>query len=302
MVVTPRNFVLNFRKLQPLRKHYAIIGMATVADDYPLYFEATNEKGLSMAGLNFPKNAHYYQLDDTKDNVTPFEFIPWVLGQCADLTQVRALLQRINLTKIPFSQDLPLSPLHWIIADSNGAITVETLLDGMKVYENPVGVLTNNPPFDIQLFYLNNYINLSAKEPVDRFASGLTLDRYSRGMGGLGLPGDLSSASRFVRATFTKLNSVSGTGEAESISQFFHILGAVTQQRGCAILGEEKYEITRYTSCCNTDRGIYYFTTYENSRICGVNMHDCDLSTDFLYEFMLPIEQDVCMINMLRRK
>ena len=92
-------------------------------------------------------------------------------------------------------------------------------------------------------------------------------------MGALGLPGDLSSASRFARVAFTKMNSISGDSEAESISQFFHILGSVDQQRGCCEVTEGKYEITLYTSCCNATKGIYYYTTYENHQISAVNMH-----------------------------
>ena len=145
------------------------------------------------------------------------------------------------------------------------------------IYDNPVGVLTNNPPFDEQLFQLNNYMHLSPKTPKNSFSDKLSLNAYSRGMGALGLPGDLSSQSRFVRAAFVKMNSLSGNSENESVSQFFHILGAVDQQRGCCEVGEGKYEITIYTSCCNADKGIYYYTTYDNHQITAVNMYNEDL-------------------------
>lgn len=92
-------------------------------------------------------------------------------------------------------------------------------------------------------------------------------------MGALGLPGDLSSASRFVRVAFTKMNAFSGDSEKESVSQFFHILGSVDQQRGCCEVADGKYEITLYTSCCNVTKGIYYYTTYENHQISAVDMH-----------------------------
>ena len=273
VVVTPRKFPFHFRKVEDLQEHYAIIGMATVADGYPLYYEATNEKGLSMAGLNFPGNADYKEEAEGKDNVTPFEFIPWILGQCATIAEVKEKLARMNLVRINFSEKLPLSPLHWMISDKDASITVESVKEGLKFYDNPVGVLTNNPPFDMQMFYLNNFLNLSCEEPDNRFAKELPLRAYSRGMGAMGMPGDLSSASRFVRAVFTKMNAVSGDSESESISQFFHILGAVAQQRGCVYMGDGKYEITIYTSCCNTDKGIYYYTTYENSQITAVDMY-----------------------------
>ena len=286
MVVTPRNFPFEFRAMGRLDSHYAIIGMAMVAEGYPLYYEAANEQGLAMAGLNFPGNAHYFEEISGKDNIAPFEFVPWVLGQCKKLAEARQLLNRLNLWDFAFSEDLPLSPLHWMIADRSGAITVESVADGLKIHENLVGVLTNNPPFHYHMTHLCDYLNLTHLPAENRFGN-VCLQPYSRGMGAMGLPGDLSSASRFVRAAFVKLNSVSGETEEESVSQFFHILGAVEQQRGCVQMPDGSYEITRYTSCINTDRGIYYYTTYDNSCICAVDMHRCDLTGNALCRYPL---------------
>lgn len=293
VVITPRNYEFTFRRLKPLSHHYALIGMATVVADIPLYYEATNEKGLSMAGLNFPENTDYKPEVADKDNVAPFEFIPWILGQCADIVEAKALLGRMNLANIHFSEELPATPLHWIIADRNEAITVEAMKEGLKVYENPVGALTNNPPFDMQMFNLNNYMHLTTKAPENTFSDKLHLETYSRGMGALGMPGDLSSASRFVKVVFTKMNAKSGESEAESVSQFFHILGSVEQQRGCVDMGEGKYEITIYTSCCNTDQGIYYYTTYDNHQISAVHMHHENLDGEKIYRYALIQEEQI---------
>ncbi|MGN0494050.1 MAG: choloylglycine hydrolase, partial [Acutalibacteraceae bacterium] len=231
VTVMPRNFPLRFRAAEALKSHYAIIGMAHVAGDYPLFYDAINEKGLGMAGLNFVGNAYYRDEISGRDNVAQFEFIPWILAQCATLSEAKGLLEKTNITNTPFSEALPTAQLHWIIADRDGAITVESVKGGIKIYDNPVGVLTNNPPFDEQLFRLNDFMHLSPKQPENTFSAGLSLKAYSRGMGALGLPGDLSSQSRFVRVAFTKMNSVSGGSESESVSQFFHILGSVDQQR-----------------------------------------------------------------------
>lgn len=297
VVVTPRNFPFHFRHMGGLSSHYAIIGMATVAGEYPLYYDATNEKGLSMAGLNFPGNADYKPLAEGKDNVATFELIPWLLGQCATVEEAKAYLDRMNLANTPFGPQFPVSPLHWIIADRDCAITVESVREGIRIYDNPVGILTNNPPFDYQMTNLTNYMSLSTEPPENHFSDQLDLTPYSRGMGMLGMPGDLSSASRFVRVAFTKLHSVSGTSESESISQFFHILGSVAQQRGCVHMGEGKYEITIYTSCCNTDRGIYYYTTYENSQITGVDLHRENLDGQQLSRYPLMTGQRIHMQN-----
>ncbi len=287
VTITPRNFPFEFRKVGNIINHYAIIGMAYVNDGYPLYYDATNEKGLSIAGLNFPGNAYYNEEIIGKDNIAPFEFIPWILCQCKDIKEVNGLLKKINFVNISFSSELDSTPLHFIVSDKNSSITVESTKEGFKIYENPVGVLTNSPTFDIQMFNLNNYMSLSTKQPENNFSKDLNLYAYSRGMGALGLPGDLSSLSRFTKAAFTKMNSVSGSSESESISQFFHILGSVEQQRGCVYMGDNKYEITVYSSCCNVDRGIYYYTTYENNQISSVDMYKEDLDGDILISYPL---------------
>lgn len=297
VTITPRNFVFDFRNMVRLEQHFAIIGMAFISDGYPLYYDGTNEKGLSMAALNFPGNAVYKPYRYKKDNITPFELIPWVLGQCATVADAEILLNRINVLEENFSKDLSLSPLHWIISDKERSITLESVKEGIKIYDNPVGVLTNNPTFDYHLFNLNNYMGLSSGERQNTFASDLELKPYSRGMGAMGLPGDASSMSRFVRATFVKLNSVSGNSEAESVSQFFHILKSVEMQKGCVQLGEGLNEITVYSSCCNTDRGIYYYTTYDNSQICGVDMNKEDLDGTELIAYPLISGQKILYQN-----
>ena len=297
VTVTPRNYPLRFRNMGVLEQHYAMIGMAFVQGDYPLYYDAVNEKGLGMAGLNFVGNAAYCDKAQDKDNVAVFEFIPWVLSQCATVAEARKLIEKINLTKEAFSPQLPPSPLHWLIADRTEAITVESMKDGLHIHPNPVGVLTNNPPFDRQMFRLNDYMHLSPRSPENRFSQDLELSHYSRGMGALGLPGDLSSQSRFVRVAFVKMNSVSADSENESVSQFFHILGSVDQQRGCCEVGEGAYEITIYTSCCNADKGIYYYTTYNNHQITAVDMHQEDLAGCSLIRYPLITGEQIYRQN-----
>ena len=286
VTVTPRNFRLEFRHMGVTERHFAFIGMAHVADNYPLYYDAVNEKGLCIAGLNFVGNAHYRECREGKDNLAQWELIPWIMARCASVSEAKALLARINLTAEPFAPNLPTAQLHWIISDRSGSITLESVSDGIFVYDNPVGVLTNNPPFPIQLFNLNNYRGLSVDNPENRFSEQLELNAYSRGMGAIGLPGDLSSASRFVRVAFTKMNSLSDDDEKSSVSQFFHILGSVDQQRGCCRLADGKYEISIYTSCCNADKGIYYYKTYDDHSIVGVDMNREELDGSALISFL----------------
>ena len=297
VTVTPRNFCFRFRHMSEVKTHYAMIGMAYVADDYPLYYDAVNEKGLGMAGLNFVGNAKYQDVQAGRENVAQFEFIPWILSQCATVLEARKVLEKMNLVGTPYSEKLPCASLHWMIADKDAAIVVECVEDGLHVYDNPVGVLTNNPPFPVQMFMLNNYMHVSPSQPENHFAKELPLVTYSRGMGGLGLPGDLSSASRFAKVAFTKMHAISGESEAESVSQFFHILGSVEQQRGCCEVEPGKYEITIYTSCVNADKGIYYYTTYENHQIQAVDMHRENLDGDTLRRYPLINEEQIRVVN-----
>ena len=296
VTVTPRKYELKFRKIDDIKTHYAIIGIAAGIDEYPLYYDACNVKGLAFAGLNFAGNAVYREFEEDMVNITPFELIPYLLGTCSSVSEAREALGKINLVNINFADELPLSPLHWMISDEVESIVVEPLADGLKVYDNPVGVLTNNPPFDKQLFYLNNYRGLSNKNPENTF--GVDLEEYSRGMGAIGLPGDLSSASRFAKVAFTRANSYSDNDEASSVGQFFHILGSVEQQNGCTFIDDpDLYEYTIYTSCYNTNKAILYYRTYHNSQITAVDLYRENLDSSELINYLLINEEQFNFIN-----
>ena len=284
VVITPRGFVFPMRCVRPLDRHYAMIGMAAVAEGIPLYFEATNEKGLSMAGLNFPDNAVYHPFDHNKENITPFELIPWVLGKCATVDEARQVISQINLVNIRFSERLPLSPLHWMISDRSGSIVVESVQEGVRVYENPFQVLTNNPTFLYHKTNMSNFMSLNSGPAKSCFRQGLPLENFSLGMGALGLPGDFSSQSRFVRAVFVRENAVWGETEQENVNQFFHILDSVAMPKGC-VWTKNGFEYTRYSSCCDAEQGIYYYKTYQDFAIKAVHMMDADLERSYLYTY-----------------
>ncbi len=270
VVATPRHFPLNFRFCAPLCAHFALLGMAAASDVMPLYFDAANECGLFMAGLNFPRFAAYAEpIAGKKDNVAPFELIPWVLGQCRTVSEAVELIKRCRLVDVSPTDDLPVAPLHWFIADADGAVTVEPTARGIRIYPNEVRVLTNNPPFPFHLHYLTHFMQVSPAPPQNTAFPDLPLMPYSLGMGGMGLPGDLSSASRFVRAAFVKTHLEKGETEAARVGQFFHLLSAVSQPCGCTQTPHGQ-EYTRYTSCAAPHDGRYYYTTYENPQITFV--------------------------------
>lgn len=298
ITVCPRNFEFVFREVKPIKNHYALIGMAFVVDDYPLFYDAVNENGLGVAGLNFPNNAVYFEKVSGKNNIASFEFIPWILSQCKNIFEAKNLCKITNLTDENFSDTLPSSPLHWIISDKTGSIVVESTKDGMKIYDNPTGVLTNNPTFDMQLFNLNNFKHISSKDSINNFSSNLKFDSYSLGLGGWGLPGDLSSMSRFVRAVFYNLNSICDDDENSEINQFFHLLESVYQVKGGAFVSSSgKYEYTIYSSCVDTEQGIYYYKTYNNTAINAIKMRNENLNGTKLVSYSLITEQEINIQN-----
>ena len=282
IVITPRNAPLRFRCADTLLSHYAMIGMATVVDRFPLYYDAINEKGLGMAALAFRENAYYPPYIKGKKNIAPFELIPFVLGVCSNMEEVRALVETINLVKIDFSEEMPLSPLHFMISDQKESMVLESVKEGLFLYENPFEVLTNNPPFPFHTTYLSHYTALHTGNAEMKFDLRYPLKSYSYGMGAMGLPGDFSSASRFVRAFFVKENSLSFREEQERVCHLFHILSSVAMPKGC-VLTENGYEYTRYTAWCNLDRGIYYYSTYDQLAIQAVSLWDFDLERDDLF-------------------
>lgn len=259
VMIMPRNFSFPMKCMPDLTSHYALIGMAVSADSYPLFFDATNEKGVSMAGLNFPDNAFYGEPKEGKINLAPYELIPWILGKCACLSEVKEKLESLNVVNIPFSEKYPLSPLHWIISDKSGSVTVESMTDGLKIYENPRGVLSNNPPFDFHLINTEKFMLF--KET---------------------LPGDFSSESRFIRAAYLKEKSSPKKSEEESVNQFLRMLSLVSVPEGC-MTKNGKAHYTRYSSCCNTDKGVYYYIRCENYKVNRIDIREYDLDSDRLF-------------------
>ncbi len=276
-VIVPRNFRLNLRKATIASPHYAFIGSALIENGFPLCFEATNEQGLSVAALRFTECKYAKEVEGF-DNVASFELIPWILSKCKSTDEARILLSRTNITGDPFSETMPSTPLHWIIDDKNSTITVECTETGMKIYDNKAGILTNSPCFPFQMLNLNNYLSLSEKPPINLISPRFEPVYYSRGLGAIGLPGDFSSMSRFVKGFFVKEKISNEETEEKSIVQFFHILDSVSQKKGCVELPDGSQEYTVYASCCD-ENGVFYYKSYYGYGIEKTDMHSFDLNT-----------------------
>lgn len=296
-VITPRGYKFALKNGMPFRTEYAMTGIAAVVDGYPLYAEAANEKGLAIAGLNFPDNAKFFSPKGGALNLAQYELYPYFLGQYATVKEIRPLLNKLNITSMPFSDNMPPSPLHWMISDGEETVVVEQTESGLKVYDNPIGVMTNNPPFDYHLANINNYMNLSTHSDVNSFSDKIKLKAYSGGMGAIGLPGDTSSPSRFVRAAFNKWNSVCDGSEECSVSQFFHILDSVSMVNGSTYMLGGQCEKTIYSCCINLDTGTYYYKTYDGNGIYAVRLGDKEKNAKELTVFELHTETKFDYVN-----
>ena len=250
-----------------------------------------------MAGLYFPGNAVYFEEKEKAINIASFELIPWCLGNFSSIAELREVLEKINITNQTFQKNMPVVDLHWMISDEKECIVLEQTKKGLQIYENPYGVLTNNPPFDFHQTNINNYMNISAKFPSNMFSEELSLKPYGQGMGMMGLPGDVTPTSRFVRAVFYKFNSIIDEDDESSISQFFHILDSVSMIKGSVITKENLYDMTTYSSCINASKGIYYFKTYYNNQIHAVSLNKENKKADKLEIYELPKKQHIQYLN-----
>lgn len=294
VVITPRDYSLKFRNMPTIDHHYAIIGVSLIRDNYPLYLDGANEEGVGMACLNFDGPCRYFPVESGKDNVASFEFIPYILSQCKNIAEAKQLLAKLNLTNISFSPQLQCEPLHWIIADRSGAsVVVESTATGLHFYDNPVGVLANNPEFPQQLTNLANYQDISPTEPVNNIAPGVNLNTYSRGLGSHHLPGGMDSESRFVKETFVKAHAPKGQSEAENVTNYFHCLHAVEQQKNLDEVAPQTFEYTIYSDGINLSTGTLYYTHYDNNRINAVSMRRTNLNSTELISYPMAEKQSI---------
>ncbi len=293
VAVTPRHYRFPFFGRSVSGRQYAMIGTAHVRDGIPLYYDAVNEAGLAMAGLNFFGSAVYHRPYPGVQGVPSYALIPRILTQCGSVEEAERLLGGLCVTGEAFSAALPATPLHWMIADTRRAIVVESVESGLRIYDNPHGVLTNNPPFPYHEMHLHEYLAVDSYPPQNRLFGAEDICPYSRGMGGMGLPGDWSSASRFVRAVFARYHTTHGGTPEEEIGRFFHLADTVAVPRGCVKSEEGKDVFTLYTACADLMRVTYCYTTYACRRIIRIALADTDIDGDALQIFPMPLRESM---------
>ncbi len=239
--------------------------MARVAGGFPLYFDGVNEHGLAVAGLRFTE-ARYAPAEAT--GLASFEVIPYLLAVCKDLSEAREALRALPITSLPFAPDLPPSPLHWMLADATGALTLEVTERGTSLSENRPEVLANAPGLAKHLQALEG---LCIREPLLE-----------------GLPGDFTSLSRFSRAAELLRRAERPDSDWGSVNQVLHLLSAVERPR----LADSPHH-TRYVACANLTRGTYYYKTYESPTVAAVRLHASDLNAAELSLYPLITEPHI---------
>ena len=281
VVVTPRKFSYNSAFLGELTpKQGAIIGMAIVEENVPLYFDCANENGLAIAGLNFPGYASYApDAVEGKTNVAAYEFPLWVVMNFATVDEVEKALKDVAIVAKPINAQFPVSELHFIIGDGKRSIVVEYTDKGMEIFDNKVDILTNQPGYAWHQENLRNYMNLFPQMPREVKWAGEKLTAFGSGSLMRGIPGDYYAPSRFVRVAYLNTHYPVKSGEADNVSRLFHTLTGVAMIDGAAEMADGKCEITVYTGGYSAASKTYYYNTYENPAIVAVPMSDYDLDS-----------------------
>ena len=265
-------------------KYSSVYGYVGIYTEYePFVVEGVNETGLSAGLFFFPQYGDYAPYDPARNDKTlcDMQFVSWVLSQFSSIDQVKEALGKINLVTL----DHKIGAVHWRIAEPDGRMVVLEVVSGVPhFYENTLGVLTNSPGFQWHLTNLNNYVNLEPGSAPDHVLKpGVTLKSLGHGSGMLGLPGDFTAPSRFVRAAFYQTTSPVWDNGFETVVQAFHILNNFDIPIG---IQHQKTDIpkgmpsaTQFTSATDQTAMRLYYRTAWNSNIRCIDLKKIDFRT-----------------------
>ncbi len=264
---------------------FAYLGIGVMIDGFPALCDGMNTAGLGACALNFLGYAQYEDVQNSaKLNLAPHEFIPYILGNFATVGEVKKALKDAEIVNRAINPYTPIATLHWMLADKSGAaIVVERTKNGLSVYDNPAYVLTNNPDFNWHLTNLNEYLKTTPEQPGSANWSDCTLTPLGVGGGTLGLPGDFSSVSRFVRAAYIRAHQPEHKRAELAVHHIFNVLGAVSIPRGAVLTIDRIQDQTIYTSAMDLKQNVYYYKTEFNSRITALRIEDTDEITVYDY-------------------
>ena len=262
-------------------KYNAVYGYVGIYTEYePFVVEGVNESGLSAGLFFFPQYGEYapYNKNHNARTLCDMQFVSWVLSQFSTIDQVKAALSSIDLVTLNHK----IGAVHWRIAQPDGRMVVLEVVGGIPhFYENTLGVLTNAPGFPWHMTNLNNYVNLEpGSAPDNTIKMGITLEPLGHGSGMLGLPGDFTAPSRFVRATFFQTTSPVWDTGFETIVQAFHILNnfdiPIGSQHMKADIPKGLPSATQFTAATDQKAMRFYYRTAWNSNIRCIDLNDID--------------------------
>lgn len=283
VVITPRKYNYKSAFLGENDKGLAVIGMAVIAENTPLYFDCANEAGLAIAGLNFPGYAKYEEAPISgKTNLAAYEFPLWVARNFKNVDELIKILPTVKIIAKPINKQYPVSELHWMVGDSKRSITIEYTEDGMNYYDNVIDVLANQPTFDWHKENLRNYLNVFPKGPKEVEWGQVTINAFGAGALTRGLPGDYYSPSRFVRAAYFNTHYPVKTTEIDNVTRLFRTLSGVSMIEGASVMADWVYEKTIYTGGYSSKTQTYYYSTYDDPSIKSVVMGEYNLGLSTL--------------------
>ena len=264
---------------------YGFVGLGMQQPEFVV--DGTNEAGLSAALFYFPEFGKYrpYSAKTADKSLADFQVVSWILSQFATIDELEAAIDNVRIINI----DPTASTVHWRITEPGGRQVVMEVIDGIPTfYENPIGTLTNAPGFKWHLTNLDNYVNLVPGRAGPTPFGAINLTSLSNGPGLLGLPGDFSSPSRFVRASFLKTYSLQQNTGHDTAMQSFHILNNFDVPFGTSYkLGTAPFDMpsaTQWTIATDLANRIIYYHTMYNRAIRRINMNNIDFeSVPFQY-------------------
>jgi choloylglycine hydrolase len=258
---------------------YASVGANGVG--MPVIFDGVNEKGLSSGLFYFPTTAGYmsYTAADAGKTLAPWEVGSWMLENFASVEEVKANIGTIVVPAVVFQEWGFAPPVHFIVQDASGqSIVIEYVGGKLNVHDNPLGVITNSPAFDWHMTNLRNYVNFSMSNVPPIKLGSVKLEPFGQGSGMLGIPGDFTPPSRFVRAVaFSQSVLPSQTGQ-DAVLEAFHVLNQFDIPKGAAREHEKDEhgnvlaDYTIWTSASDLKARRFYFRTYDNSQIRMVDL------------------------------
>ena len=288
-LIAPKGYEFTYKHLPSEKLTTAIIGMGINFNGYPLFFEAGSDRGMAIANLNFPNNAYFDpKIVEDKENVTPYELMVYILNHYSNVQEAKEdLLKNVNIIGTNFNEQMPISPVHWIVSDnSHQSIVIEVTKEkGLQIYDNDINVLTNNPEFPWHMQNLNYYANMSVNDTNKDKWCNHNINPQGVGTGTFGLPGDPTPQSRFIRAAFLNAHYPIANSEEENVGRVFNTLGSVAMPRGTVINNAGNLEYTLYSICFSQKTNTFYYRRWNESQITKIAITDENREGDKIISF-----------------